>query len=215
MDRRVSSPPAVPTRRPIRLASLAIATMFAGLAGLAGCGDDAESAGPVIVSGIDPGDACPQPSPSGVLSTDKNDFVLPALCGDGQVRLADFRGTPLVVNLFASWCGPCEKELPAFHRVSVAAKGQVAFVGVNSKDEGNGYPLAVETGVTDWPLARDTGGNEEEGLLRSLGARGLPVTVFYNADGTIAEIDFGELDEAKLIAKLTELFGVELTLDER
>ncbi len=180
---------------------------------LVGCGDDGPStSGPVIVSGAEE-EACPQPEPTGELSTDKNDFVLPALCGDAQVRLADFRGIPLVVNLFASWCGPCKKELPAFHRVSEAAKGRVVFVGVNSKDAGDGYPLAAESGVTDWPLARDAGGRDEDGLARSYGARGLPVTAFYNADGTIAEIDFGELDEAKLAAKLLELFGVDVELE--
>src|SRR5262249_11348738 len=121
----------------------------------AACGDDDDSgaSGATAASG-----GAAASVPAGVTSTDKEDWALPKLTGDGQVRLADYRGTPVVVNLFASWCEPCKRELPAFHAVSTALKGKVTFIGVNSNDGGHGLALAQSTGVTDWPLARDQGG---------------------------------------------------------
>ena len=49
-------------------------------------------------------------------------------------QLAALRGTPIVVNQWASWCGPCRFELPFFARLSRRYRGRVAFVGVNAQD---------------------------------------------------------------------------------
>ena len=145
---------------------------------------------------------------AGVVSTDKDDWALPKLSGDGQIRLADFRGTPLVVNFFASWCEPCKRELPAFHAVSSQLVGKVAFVGVNSNDAGHGLALAQSTGITDWPLARDQGGRSEDGLARALRSPGLPTTAFYDATGKLVGQTFAETSEDELRSKVHDLFGI-------
>jgi thiol-disulfide isomerase/thioredoxin len=168
---------------------------------LAACGDDDGSAS----SGASTAAGAPAP---GVVSTAKEDFALPKLVGDGLVRLADYRGQPVVVNFFASWCEPCKRELPAFHRVSAALTGQVTFIGVNSNDAGHGLALAQQTGVTDWPLARDQGGRSEDGLARALRSPGLPTTAFYDATGKLVGQTYAETTEDELRQKIHELFGI-------
>jgi thiol-disulfide isomerase/thioredoxin len=170
---------------------------------LAGCGDDDDDAAEPSGSGASAATAA-----AGVTSTDKEDWVLPALSGEGQVRLADFRGRPLVVNFFASWCEPCKEELPAFHEVSTALEGQVQFVGVNSNDGGKGMDLAESTGITDWPLARDQGGRSEDGLARALRSPGLPTTAFYDAEGKLVGQTFAETSADELREKIQELYGI-------
>jgi thiol-disulfide isomerase/thioredoxin len=173
----------------------------------AACGDDDDDAGSGATTAS--GGAAPAPAaPSGVTSTDKEDWALPKLTGDGQVRLVDFRGAPVVVNFFASWCEPCKRELPAFHAVSTALKGQVTFVGVNSNDSGHGLALAESTGVTDWPLARDQGGRSEDGQARALRSPGLPTTAFYDATGKLVGQTFAETSEDELRTKIHDLFGI-------
>jgi thiol-disulfide isomerase/thioredoxin len=179
------------------LARLSCAVLLV-VAPLAACGGDDDGGATSAAS-----------SSPGVVSTDKEDFALPPLQGDGAlIRLADFRGKPVVVNFFASWCEPCKRELPAFHRVSTALAGQVTFIGVNSNDAGHGLALAEQTGITDWPLARDQGGRSEDGLARALRSPGLPTTAFYDANGELAGQTFAETSEDELRAKIQELFGI-------
>ena len=69
--------------------------------------------------------------------TDPAAFSLPTLNGNGLVRLADYRGKPVVVNFFASWCTACQAELPGFRQEASALKGKVTFIGVDSLETGD------------------------------------------------------------------------------
>lgn len=156
------------------------------------------------VTHSDPGASAPQ------TSTDAAHFDLPALIGSGRVRLVDFRGKPLVVNFFASWCTACRGEAPGFRSVRAAVHGSVAFVAVNSMESGDGVAFARELGISDWPMARDVGGSSDSGLLEAVGGRGLPITAFYSAEGKLLTIRIGALDEATLRAELRSLYRVQL-----
>jgi peroxiredoxin len=114
-------------------------------------------------------------------------FDLPALTGTGRVRLADYRGEPVVVTLFASWCTACTTELPAFARTAAATHGRVQFIAVDSQETGDGAAFAsrFHLGQSGMALARDIGKASTGGLYRAYDARGLPVTVIYGADGTL------------------------------
>jgi len=82
----------------------------------------------------------------------------------------DLRGRPLVLNVWASWCVPCRKEMPAFQSVYLRARGAVGFLGVDYLDEADAARrLAADTGVT-YPLAADPKGTE----VAKLGVTALP-----------------------------------------
>jgi cytochrome c biogenesis protein CcmG, thiol:disulfide interchange protein DsbE len=140
-------------------------------------------------------------------STEPEAFDLPAIRGDGRVRLADFAGTPVVVNFFASWCTACDAELPGFAKVAREQDGQVAFVGVNANETGDPLLMPERPGITHWPLARDIGGRNGSGLHQALGGRGMPITAFYDAQGNLLHVDLGALPEPALRQRLDDLYG--------
>lgn len=162
--------------------------------------------GAAIVMGVAGLAATAGSGPTGAI--DAEAFDLPALDGEGRVRLADFRGTPVVVNFFASWCTACDFELPAFAAVSERVRDQVVFVGVNSQETGDGLGMAQRHGITWWPLAADARGSQGS-LHAELGGVGMPITAFYDAEGKLIEVAGGALDELRLRALLQERYGVE------
>jgi thiol-disulfide isomerase/thioredoxin len=147
--------------------------------------------------------------------TDPARFDLPTLDGTGRVRLADFKGKPVVVNFFASWCEPCKAELPEFVEASQQLDGKVQFVAVNSKEitAAAGIALARSKGLAEAGivLARDVGGQGGSGLHDSYEVRNaMPVTAFYDAAGKLRFVAPGQLNRDKLSGRLQELFGVTL-----
>jgi thiol-disulfide isomerase/thioredoxin len=142
-------------------------------------------------------------------TTDAESFDLPALDGGGRVRLADFRGRPVVVNFFASWCTQCDAELPEFRDTARRVDGQVEFVFVNSNEDGDWRPMAERNDILDFPLAEDIEGTRGNGLYRSVGGPGgMPITAFFNADGKLVDVAFGALLGGALDDRLDELYGV-------
>jgi len=128
---------------------------------------------------------------------------LPGLRG-GRVRLADLRGRPVVLNFWASWCPPCLAEMPEFERVHRRLGDRVAFLGVNQRDQAQAAErLARSTGVT-YPLAADTAGRSFD----AFGGLGMPTTVLIGADGTVADIFAGQLDEKLLSERIRRVLGV-------
>jgi len=147
--------------------------------------------------------------------TDPARFDLPTIDGTGRVRLAEFKGKPVVVNFFASWCEPCKKELPEFVAASRQLAGKVAFVGVNSKEitAPAGIALARSMGLADAgiTLARDVGGQGGSGLHDSYEVRNaMPITAFYDAAGKLKFVAPGQLTRDKLSDRLQEFYGVTL-----
>jgi thiol-disulfide isomerase/thioredoxin len=122
---------------------------------------------------------------------------------DGDVASWDqFDGKPMVLNLWASWCPPCIKEMPDFEVVHQDVQDRITFVGLNSQDIAEqAKTMAAQTGVT-FTLLRDARGD----LLEALQGVGLPMTVFVDAEGRIVDIHNGPLTEAALRAELDRLF---------
>ncbi|MGH2839763.1 MAG: TlpA family protein disulfide reductase [Solirubrobacteraceae bacterium] len=96
---------------------------------------------------------------------------------DAQLRA--LRGHPVVVNAWASWCHPCEFELPFFQRQAVRRGAKVAFVGLNVQDaRSNARRMAAR-----YPLPYPTIADPDGKIVKRFRAVGLPVTIFYDAAG--------------------------------
>lgn len=121
---------------------------------------------------------------------------------DGSpLDLAATRGRPLVINLWATWCPPCRRELPALIAAQ-AAHPEVQFVYVNAGEDAAtierylraaGHPLA--------PVALDP----EQAVARAYASHGLPTTLFHDADGALRAVHLGGLSRAGLDARLAGL----------
>ena len=145
-----------------------------------------------------------EPAPSGQARRQAPAIELPALSGDGRVSLADLRGRPAVVNLFASWCVPCRKELPAVAAVAEQLQGRVGFLGVNHQDNRKaGQDMAAEFRLP-YPTAYDPDGR----VAADYALIGMPTTLFIAADGTLLETHTGELSRQQLERSIARLFGV-------
>lgn len=131
-------------------------------------------------------------------------IVLPRLEGEGTVSLADFRGRPVVVNFFASWCVPCRAEMPAFQAVSARLGDRVAFLGVDHQDDRKGgLDLVRETGIR-YPAGYDPEGK----VAQAYGLFGMPTTLFVSPEGTLLETHTGELSEQELVRAIERHFGI-------
>jgi thiol-disulfide isomerase/thioredoxin len=150
-----------------------------------------------------------RPTPGAVTSPDA--FSLPALNGTGWVRLADYRGKPVVVNFFASWCTECRAELPGFKQEAVALKGKVIFIGVDSLETGdkNLLPRLFHLAGAFTALASDVGPNGNDLHAALGGGNTMPMTAFYGANGRLLKVERGALVPVGLLAaKIAQLFGV-------
>jgi cytochrome c biogenesis protein CcmG/thiol:disulfide interchange protein DsbE len=123
--------------------------------------------------------------------------------GPGFALPEDLAGRPLVLNVWASWCIPCRKEMPAFQSVYAQARGTVGFLGVDFLDEeGAARRLVADTGVS-YRLAADPKGTQ----VSKLGVTALPTTLFVSADGVLRGRSFGELSADRLRAAIGRYLG--------
>lgn len=146
--------------------------------------------------------------PAGGTSTQPSSWELPKLSGAGTVKLADLRGHPVVLDFFASWCTACRGELPGMAALSRVLRGRVTFAGIDSQETGDGLAMAHQYGVDAWPLARDVGGAQASGLHDALGARGMPLTAFYDSSGKLVTVVLGAISEDDLRARVHSLYGI-------
>ena len=132
-------------------------------------------------------------------------FELPDLADpERQVELADFRGTPLVLNFWASWCVPCRREMPVLDEVATTFEGRVAFLGIDHQDNReDALELVRRTGVA-YPSAYDPKGD----VAQAYGIFGFPSTVLVRPDGTIAATRTGELSRTELEDLIEKHFGM-------
>lgn len=114
------------------------------------------------------------------------------------VALADFRGRPLVVNLWASWCPPCRREMPVL-QAAERQREDVTFLFVNQAETADTITryLAAE-GLTLHNLLLDSQG----ALGTAVGSAALPTTLFYDPQGRLLNNHLGELSDASLARAL-------------
>lgn len=121
---------------------------------------------------------------------------------DGRaVALAGFVGKPTVVNLWASWCPPCRREMPAMQH-SQAANPDVNFVFVNQGEE---LPAVTQYLEQQGLILRNVLLDPQGSVGAALGQGALPTTLFFDADGRLVNTRLGELSSATLNQRLVEI----------
>jgi thiol-disulfide isomerase/thioredoxin len=120
------------------------------------------------------------PAPLAALHDEANE-LLAGSPDDFRARLRELRGHPVVINKWASWCGPCRAELPILQELSTSRGKEVAFVGVNARDK----RPAAERFAARFPVPYPSYEDPDEEIARALKApSNFPVTLFVDKTGT-------------------------------
>jgi thiol-disulfide isomerase/thioredoxin len=121
-------------------------------------------------------------------------------------KLSEFRGRPLIINVWASWCGPCRAEMASLERLAwMEESGYFTVIGVSTDDYADRAKAALEASNTtinhfiDYRLR----------IENMLGASRLPLTVFVDADGRVLEKVYGsrEWDSPDALKMIDNAFG--------
>ncbi|MBE6616900.1 MAG: TlpA family protein disulfide reductase [Ruminococcaceae bacterium] len=132
------------------------------------------------------------------------DFTMYDLSGN-PVKLSEFAGKPIIVNFWATWCGPCKNEMPYFQNMYEKYGDQVAFVMVNATDGDRDTVEKVKEFVADngytFPVYCDT---ELDGVY-TYGVYAFPSTLIINADGSLYTGHVGALTQSQLESTIQKI----------
>lgn len=129
--------------------------------------------------------------------------------GDGStVRLSEQLGKPIVLNFWATWCGYCVEELPAFEEMYRSHGDEVTFMMINATDDRRETVEAVEAflaanGYT-FPVYYDVTAE----AASAYGAYSIPLTVFIGADGQVAYVRRGAMNASQLALYMESYLGI-------
>ena len=172
-----------------------VAIVVCGCAALAACGSDDEPKS----AAAQPAQLAGSPPPLSRLHSQANQLL------DGgadafEQRLKRLRGYPVVVNKWASWCGPCRYEFPFFQKQATKRAKTVGFVGVDSNDNDGDAKEFLRDFPVPFPSYKDP--NLEIAALFNA-VQAFPSTAFYDAKGKLAFVHQGSYaSEAKLAADI-------------
>lgn len=128
-------------------------------------------------------------------------FQLPLASGSGDFRLDEQRGKPVLMEVFASWCGACEHAAPMVDDVyREAQKSGVVFVGISVDDD----PVAARRVQQSWPIAYPVAVDDGQ-VRRAYGVSLLPTFVLIDREGTVKHVSSGVPSRRTLSRWLSEL----------
>lgn len=123
------------------------------------------------------------------------DTALPVLGGPGEGSIADYRGHWVLVNLWASWCGPCREEAPELDRFARQQRKQnVRVLGINVQDNSDDALAFLRDYRVEYPQLRSIGDERSE----AFGSTGVPENFLVDPRGRLALIRRGPVDEELL-----------------
>jgi cytochrome c biogenesis protein CcmG/thiol:disulfide interchange protein DsbE len=175
-------------------------TPLAVAVAVCGCGSDGEATGKTpdyerALAGA--------PKPLASLY-EQPDELLPGGVDAFRQRLADLRGHPVVVNKWASWCGPCREEMPWFQTLSARLGKRIAFLGVNSQDNAD----AAQGFLDEFPLPYPSYSDPDEDIAAEMNATiGFPATAIYDSSGEQAHVQQGQYASREALAADIERYA--------
>jgi peroxiredoxin len=128
-------------------------------------------------------------SPGGVGATGEPapDFTLPARGGD-EIRLSDLRGQVVMINFWATWCGPCRQEMPLLEQVHARYEPLgFTLLGINVEPDSSAARKWLEQVPVSFPILFDT----ESIVAERFGVEGMPSTVFVDRAGRVRHVHRG------------------------
>ena len=144
------------------------------------------------------------PAPLAALHADA-DQIKPSSYANYQQQLKGLRGYPVVVNAWASWCGPCKLEFPLLRHAATSLGRSVAFLGLNTTDNTGNAKAFLKGQPVPYPHLEDGSGRI---LQRAAAAGGLPTTIFYDRQGRRQYIHQGGYrSEAQLVRDIKRYAG--------
>lgn len=170
---------------------LGLVPVMVAVAALAGCsrsGRRESGARPAVVRGI--GDRAV-------------DFTIRTF-NDGVFTLSSHAGRPVLINFWASWCGPCRLEGPMMEKLyrRYGPRG-LTFVGVAIQDSEKGSRAYLEASGWTFPAGPDSDGR----IMDAYSVNGIPKTVIIGPDGRVAYIQSGVMPEKYVAARIEEVLG--------
>lgn len=132
-----------------------------------------------------------------------SDFELPLLTGRVQ-RLSELKGRPVLINFWATWCGPCKEEMPLLNRLASEHSGDLIVLGVNYAESVEVVDKFVAAERISFPILLDGAGDVTDLYF----VRNYPTTFFVDAGGGLRAQHTGMLSE-NLLDRYLALIGIE------
>ena len=154
-------------------------------------------------------DAAPATTGKGVDRSHKGETAPAAMFknpDDGDINIAKFKGVPVLVNLWASWCAPCVKELPTLSKLEAAqaADGKLVVISVS---QDSAPKASVDAFLADKKIGKFAAYRDPDMVLTSgLGVQIMPTTILYDAAGKevwrfTGDLDWTGAEATKLLAE--------------
>ncbi len=122
-----------------------------------------------------------------------------------EVSLSNFKGKPVVVNFWASWCPPCKEEMPFYNEVFKELGGEVQFMMVDlvdgSRETVDSAKAFIKDNGYEFPIFFDT----DQDAAIAYGIYSIPTSIFIDADGKVVKSITGTLTKADLLAEIEKI----------
>ncbi len=120
------------------------------------------------------------------------------------IKLSQFRGKPVLINFWATWCAPCITELPLLVQTYQANQGKLVILGINMKEDAGTVEARVKSVGITYPVGLDNTGE----VTNRYQVRGYPTSLFVDKNGVIQRITVGPLSEDTIRSSLERVYSI-------
>ena len=131
------------------------------------------------------------------------DFTAELIDGS-SISLSDLKGKPVIINFWATWCGPCVREMPAFERLKEDFGDEIGIIAVNCGDDADTVKDFVDEYGYTFPVVLD----EDYEVTMLYPSNSIPYTVVLDANGKITHVSTGAYDADTMYGRYKEALGL-------